>query len=695
MKSQSTPASRRRDKPILSCTFCRGRKLRCDRQSPCGACTRRGQPGECVYTCSEQDRKDAIDYRPHVRNQQARQRIARLEHLVTEMRDMVENSRQPPQESAASSETPVETGASHASAEARITDDMGNLSITDDHAVYTGSSHWVTILEDIHRLKDELSSTPSGSTRSQEQTIGDPDLIHNSPVTRISLLNSAPSIPRDQLLAMVPPRRVVDRHVSQFFNTFDMAPFVLHRGKFLAEYTNFWDNQSAVPIMWVGLLFSVMTMSAFLQQQDAEARGLPTSEPKEMLTTYRDLTIHCLVSGNYLRSSRYTLETLILHFAVDQNVNLDASISNWILIGVIVRVALRMGLHRDPSHWSDIRPLQAEIRRRLWISLYQMDFFTSIQVGLPRIIKDSQCDTRPPAHLLDQDIGLEHDEMPPERPLTEPTPFLYIIQRHAIIKVLAEIYDATDADPPSPATIAALADKLKRAVEGIPVWLKYKSLETSIADNPVTILHQITLDVLIQKATYLLHRQTFMKGSAGKESTKSTEICVDAALAILQHQRRMSEETLPGGLMFNLRWKVASSLNHEYLQATMILCLALSTSKERPAGTPNPSGLYRRDEIFEALNLVKRLWEKNANQSNEAQVASNAIATVLEQDSEKPSGHAMEALDRFFDQMPGLATQNYFGEFDYEQNLILDPSLLAVDGDVTTFGSMLDDFMPS
>lgn len=30
-----------------------------------------------------------------------------------------------------------------------LADDMGKLSITDDQAVYTGSSHWVTILEDV------------------------------------------------------------------------------------------------------------------------------------------------------------------------------------------------------------------------------------------------------------------------------------------------------------------------------------------------------------------------------------------------------------------------------------------------------------------------------------------------------------------------------------------------------------------
>ncbi|WAO87809.1 Fungal-trans domain-containing protein [Fusarium falciforme] len=194
---------------------------------------------------------------------------------------------------------------------------------------------------------------------------------------------------------------------------------------------------------------------------------------------------------------------------------------------------MRMGLHRDPAHWPTIRPLQAELRRRIWMTLYDMDFFTSTQVGLPRIIKDSQCDTHPPAHLLDGDISLEHDEAPDERPLTEPSSLLYIIQRHRIITLAAEIYDATEGGLPLAATISALSTKLEETVEPIPAWLKHKTLEASIADNPITILYRMFLDILIHKAVYLLHRRAFVKSSSGEENAKSSKACIDAALAIL------------------------------------------------------------------------------------------------------------------------------------------------------------------
>ncbi|KAH8660808.1 fungal-specific transcription factor domain-containing protein [Tricladium varicosporioides] len=706
----SASHSRRRDKPILSCNFCRGHKLRCDRQSPCSSCVRRGKHAECTYSTSEQERKDAIDYRPYARNQQARQRVARLENLVTEMREMEHRSRQPSDDRSLSSELLNNPVPPLAPLDDNTIGSMGNLSLTDNHEVYVGSSHWVTILEDIRLLKDELSDEYSDGTTSQESASLSAGLMGRPPPTRVSLLTSITCLPKEQILAMIPPRKVTDRHVSHFFNTFDLAPIILHRRKFLAEYATFWVNPSAAPIMWVGLLFSVLSMSVFLQQQDVGALGFSAVESQDMLETYRNLTIHCLVAGDYLQPNRYTIETLTLHFAVDQNVNHDTYIGNWVLIGVVIRIALRMGLHRDPSHWPNIRPLQAELRRRIWISLYQMDFFTSTQIGLPRIIKDSQCDTRPPAHLFDDDIGFEHDEIPPQRPFTDPSTLLYIIQRNTIIKVAAEIYDATEATLPSSATIVALGNKLEMAVDALPTWLKYTSLETSIADSPVTIAHQMTLDVLIHKAFYLLYRRSFVKGSVGGESTKANELCIRAALAILEHQRRMSEETQPGGLLFGIRWKVVSSLNHEFLQATMMLCFALNRFKEGRVSATNSCNLYRHDDILKALNTAKSLWEKISNQSVEARRAAKAITTVLKQDLDKSSAPNLSATDTrefasvldqpigidpsvgFFDQMPGIAAQSYPDSFDYGQHMAMDPSFFAINYDVAAFGGSLDDF---
>ena len=390
------------------------------------------------------------------------------------------------------------------------------------------------------------------------------------------------------------------------------------------QYTEFWTDLSSAPMMWLGLLFSIMSLSELCNQKDGDTPGSSVWTPGDRLETYRTLSIQCLVAGDYLQPSKYTIETLALHFALDQGIKTDVQTGDWVLIGVIVRIALRMGLHRDPSHFPSIRPLQAELRRRIWMALYQLDFFTSTQIGLPRIIKDSQCDTRPPTHLLDDDLGLDNRQMPQERPMTEPTTLLYIIQRYSIIRIAAEIYDATETGSPSPKTTAILAAKLEAAVQALPEWLRYKHPDQSIADDPFLILQRMYVNTLVQKATCLLYRRSF----TGGENTNLQDLFIRAALTTLEHQRLIDEEIQPGGLMFGIRSKVSSSLNHEFVQATIMLCFALSRTTGENVGLT-----YKRQDLTEMLYTARAHWLKVVDRSMGAQKAVEVIDFTLEQNA--------------------------------------------------------------
>ena len=208
----------------------------------------------------------------------------------------------------------------------------------------------------------------------------------------------------------------------------------------------------------------------------------------------------------------------------------------------------------------------------------------------------------------------------------------------------AEIYDVTEAGPPTVAARAELDAKLARTVGSIPPWFKYKSLETSIADNPGIAVHQISLDILIHKAIYLLHRRSFV-GSSTQENATSNKLCIDAALAILSHQQRISEEIQPGGLMFSIRWKVRSSLNHEFLQATMMLCYALSRLDSSTGNAANLCVLGKRNDIVQSLSQAKVIWERNVPVSIEAQKAVGAIAAVLQRDLNRSTTPAFTISD--------------------------------------------------
>lgn len=93
--------------------------------------------------------------------------------------------------------------------------------ISPDGVSYVGGAHWATVLDSIAELKEHLDweLDDSQSVATAEES------LPGSPVTGPLLLCGPPRrTTREEILASVPPRPVVDRWISKYFNALDMAP---------------------------------------------------------------------------------------------------------------------------------------------------------------------------------------------------------------------------------------------------------------------------------------------------------------------------------------------------------------------------------------------------------------------------------------------------------------------------------------
>jgi hypothetical protein len=68
------------------------------------------------------------------------------------------------------------------------------------------------------------------------------------------------------------------------------------------------------------------------------------------------------------------------------------------------RAAHILGLHKDPSHFPSIDPIEAEVRRRVWWQIVHIDVTLAIASGLPPIIETSW-DVQQLSELKDELIG--------------------------------------------------------------------------------------------------------------------------------------------------------------------------------------------------------------------------------------------------------------------------------------------------
>ena len=81
----------------------------------------------------------------------------------------------------------------------------------------------------------------------------------------------------------------------------------------------------------------------------------------------------------------------------------NAPVGSAFVLGIICKLAMQMGHHRDPKHYPSSSVLEGEMRRQVCT---QLDALTSSQVGIPSV-QSWQYDAELPRNLLDEDFN-EH-----------------------------------------------------------------------------------------------------------------------------------------------------------------------------------------------------------------------------------------------------------------------------------------------
>ncbi|KUJ07723.1 putative Zn(II)2Cys6 transcription factor [Mollisia scopiformis] len=623
------PPNRRRDKVQLSCDPCKHRKLRCDRHQPCGACSRRGLTNSCNYATTSSSTPDAQRSVGLRQSTNLHSRISELESLVV---TLMEGQSLPTPPPASKSPRPsslsftdvfLEIRRPKASqAEAASPADPGTLKLRESGTSYVQSAHWEAILTKVRGLKEDLvtdSKAPTGSH------------LFYGPSRHAT---------RDEILAAVPPRPVVDRLVALHFDSYIITPYLIHSKKFLREYEMFWEDPSTTSIAWIGLMFSMLCIAAQLQAftidfTDGRAESLK-AEYLTMKDAFREKAVQCLILARYTTGGPYILETLITILTGEFLLLKDSATDGWLLISMILHLAMRMGYHRDPDHFPGISPFEGEIRRRIWTTIIILDLALSLEMGLPRSATDTHIDTKLPCNLLDSDFEELTTEMPPPRPETEWTPVLPLIAKGRLISALGLICDVnTDIKPPSYDEIikvdALLEDVHNRA---IPPVLRWQTMPHPITDSPNLVIQRVSVEMSYYKSRILLYRRALI-GYPLRQSQEwdkeSVRICLDSALKILSFQQMLHEESQPFGRLYQLRWKVAHIFNQDVLLATSVLCLYLQDVDkfELPATAGQTTWSPRAEEIRQRLTISHTIWLQMSTTSAEAGKVAKALSIVL------------------------------------------------------------------
>jgi hypothetical protein len=87
---------------------------------------------------------------------------------------------------------------------------------------------------------------------------------------------------------------------------------------FRSKFENFWRDPQSVPVIWIGLLFSILCLTTYFEiasnQKVPVSKVLALRNPMDIIKIFREKTVQCLVLSNYTNPTTYTVETLFLYY---------------------------------------------------------------------------------------------------------------------------------------------------------------------------------------------------------------------------------------------------------------------------------------------------------------------------------------------------------------------------------------------
>lgn len=358
-------------------------------------------------------------------------------------------------------------------------------------------------------------------------------------------------------------------------------------------------------------------------------------DTEQRIRLYREKTVQCLVMSNYTEPGPYTVETLVLYYLSEHFQSKDALFGSWMLFGMVLRAGMRLGMHRDASHYPNISVFRGEMQRRLWAAIMLLDIQTSCQVGLPRMVNEGMYDTKPPSHLPDEDLYESMVILPPIRPEYESSPVAHALSKHRLLIVFGKIFDASNAVTPIPYDeVMRLEKMLFGALEDIPDALRIRSIQGLDIGSSMLRVKRFSIEMTFLKARCFLHRKFLSEAESLQKHSYSVKACVDSSMQILQYQNYMSNETARGNSLQGMRWITSSLMTYDFLLAATLLCLYLGqlmAAEERSMDT-NLLAFpieWTKEDILHALLKSYQIWNNPENSSEDIIKFSKVLRAML------------------------------------------------------------------
>lgn len=336
-----------------------------------------------------------------------------------------------------------------------------------------------------------------------------------------------------------------------YFASFESAHRILHAPTFWAEYQRYWENtESATTGLRLRILLVIGIGSSLCGRGDDV--GLRSMVHQWIYAAQMWL------SGP-LEKDRLDIEGLQIHcltILAREIFSIGGDLV-WMSMGSIVHKAMQIGFHRDPKHLPKMPVLQAELRRRLWVTILEMMVQSSLDTAMPPRIYFDEFDTEPPSNINDNEMDestttVQHH---PRSVYTSTSTQLALFDslhiRLKTLKLLNGLHSGL-----AYANVLALSAEITEA---------YQACNKFAKDNRevgVTPFHHNLLDYLVRRFLIPLHCPFASQARTNPVFYYSLKVSLDTALAIISPEQDESFGHLMaiGGSLFREGYRYATAV---------------------------------------------------------------------------------------------------------------------------------------
>ncbi|KPM34000.1 hypothetical protein AK830_g12575 [Neonectria ditissima] len=556
----STPAKRRRRRPARSCEQCRRRKIRCDQDQPCAGCVRARAPMQCTYRdgspgrAPSKAREEAMleddsasgtaSEASHLGGRATgqglvvgypRDRAAALEKKRDALAVAVSEREALPSTQAQRTSPLVISSSSSSSS---IPPLMPRLRNVPEKTKLFGQTHWLHTAEKFpvsgkfHPVEVEPSFNDAKAELLEALNEARNLRYTMKALNRVKLKEPICDIPET-----LPLRETCDELIRCYFRTLEPLYRIVHIPSFWREYHRIWELQPTAPPTAVFLVKLTLILAIgttfYNPSSDAEAKQCHHLAQSWIQNAQWWLT-------GPSEKTTYNIEGLqvfcLLLIARQTTFNCSGGTS-WLSAGSLLRIAITMGLHRNPKLFPTLSPCHREFRARLWATVLELSVQSCLDLALPLDFSADDYDAFLPSNYNDCDLDSDTQNAPAPMSVFTDTSLQILLAKSLplrinILRLLNDFRNEKSYE-----TALALGTDIRVACREVAAFFHaYKYVEgDSRGGGPglrPTEFHRKFMDLHIRRFTMFLHRDFMLRARTDPRFYLSRKTCVEAAMVV-------------------------------------------------------------------------------------------------------------------------------------------------------------------